>query len=862
MKKSFLLVAILLAFNSLFADNLNVEQAREFGHKFVKANFEQKENNELDLVYTMHSESGEPCFYVFNVSDYGFIMVSATDLVRPILGYSEDGIYEVDNVAPGLGFMMEDYQESISYALTESIEAPAYVKAEWAALSETGKLKPQERGVKIGPLCQTKWDQSWPYNAYCPELNKPFASNGRSVVGCVATAMSQIMKYWSHPTQGTGSHTYKPNTEGYVYPEQTANFGETTYDWENMPNQLYPDSPQKEIDAVAILGYHCGVSVNMMYAGDETGAGAYSSDVPYAMMKFFGYAQSSYKKRTVSVQLWDSYIKDAIQMGRPIFYGGVANDGGGHAFVCDGMDENGLFHYNFGWSGSGDGFFASTAIEFKNEVAAIFDIMPKEVYNYTMEAPKNVEVVQADNNELSATLTWKNPVYTIGGSSSIKDIDKIVIERNGEVIAELTDMKSGETASYVDNAVPCYSYYEYSVYAVVNGSHGKIARVSNVGFGPTCKWQLILQSSAFQGLRGANVTLLDNAGVVAMQKTTENAQLTTYDIDVPQGNVQFVWNPADANQPTYELTLVLKDYAGNTIFSYSGPSQEMRKGVFKDTINDCGYEIPETNPYNLVSEVEGSNVVLRWYGAEGDYGFNVYRDGVLIANTRKTAYVDTKVPFGGHCYTVTSMYNGGDTRESNETCVILTENCDPATDFTYEINQAFKPKLIWNHPENATGLTGYYIMRREGRDGEWVRVKVLGSNKTNYTDNSVKQFDTYYYYKVIAYYEEIDCLSAPALVKGTENEFVLPFFYSETGVNENAEHNIGIYPNPANEKITIEAQNIESVSIVNVMGQTVYQTSVNEDNMVIDVNDFPAGIYMIHVVTDEYEATKRISVVH
>ena len=80
MKKSFLLVAILLAFNSLFADNLNVEQAREFGHKFVKANFEQKENNELDLVYTMHSESGEPCFYVFNVSDYGFIMVSATDI--------------------------------------------------------------------------------------------------------------------------------------------------------------------------------------------------------------------------------------------------------------------------------------------------------------------------------------------------------------------------------------------------------------------------------------------------------------------------------------------------------------------------------------------------------------------------------------------------------------------------------------------------------------------------------------------------------------------------------------------------------------------------------------------------------------
>ncbi|MBO5956191.1 MAG: C10 family peptidase [Bacteroidales bacterium] len=861
MKKSFLLVAILLAFNSLFADNINVEQAREFGHKFVKANFEQKENNELDLVYTMNSESGEPCFYVFNVSDYGFVMVSATDLVRPILGYSENGIYEVNNVAPGLGFMMEDYQESISYALTESIEAPAYVKAEWAALSETGKLRPQERGVKIGPLCQTAWDQSWPYNYYCPELNRPFASNGRSVVGCVATAMSQIMRYWSHPTQGTGSHSYKPQMDEYGYPEQSANFGETTYDWDNMPYQIKANSPQKEIEAVALLGYHCGVSVNMMYDDDGTGAGAYSSDVPWALMKFFGYAQSSYKKRTVSSQLWDSYIKDAIQMGRPIFYAGTSKDGGGHAFICDGMDENGLFHYNFGWSGSGDGFFASTATDYPNEVGAIFDIMPKEIYNSTMEAPKNVEVVQAENNELSATLTWKNPVYTVGGSSSIKDLDKIVIERNGEVIAELTGMKSGETASYVDNSVPCYSYFEYSIYAVVNGSHGKIARVSNIGFGPTCKWQLILQSSAFQGLRGANVTVLDKAGVVAIQKTTENSQLTTYDLDVPQGDVQFIWNPADENQPTYTLTMILKDYTGKTIFNYTGPSEEMRKGVFKDTINDCGYVVPEGNPYNLVSKVEDNKVVLNWYGTEGDYGFNIYRDGVLIANTRKHSYVDANVPHGGHCYTVTAMYNGGDTRESNETCVVLTENCEPATDLTYEINQAFRPVLSWTKP-NSSGLTGYYVMRKVGRDGEWIRVKVLAANKTTYTDNSVNQFDTYYYYKVVAYYQGIDCLSAPANIKGKEGEFVLPFFYSETGVEDNAEQNVGIYPNPANEKITIEAQNIETVSIVNVMGQTVYETSVNDDNMVIDVNEFPAGLYMINVVTDEYEVTKRISVVH
>ena len=864
MKKSFLLVAILLAFNSLFADNLNVEQAREYGHRFVKANFEQKGNNELDLVYTMNSESGEPCFYVFNVSDYGFVMVSATDLVRPILGYSENGVFETENIAPGLGFMMENYQESISYALSAAVEVPAFVKAEWEALSQTGRLRPQERGAKIGPLCPTSWDQKWPYNDLCPELNRPYASNGKAVVGCVATAMAQIMKYWEHPTQGKGSHSYKPDMDEYGYPEQSANFGETTYDWKNMPYQIDGNSPKEQIDAVATLSYHCGVAVDMMYDDDGVGSGAYSVDVPYAMSQYFDYAPSSFRGRTVSTEIWDSYIKEAIQMRRPIFYSGTAKDGGGHAFVCDGMDENGLFHYNFGWSGKGDGFYASNATEYPNEVGAIFDIMPKSIYQNTMEAPKNLVVKPAANNKLSATLTWKNPTYTLAGTTSIKEFDKIVIERNGKVIKELTGMKAGENASYVDNAVPAFSYYEYSVYAVVGDSYGKIARAESVGFGPTCKWQLILQSSAMQGMRGAYVSVLDQANAVAMKKTTQNSTLTTYDLDVPYGNVKFVWNPADEQQTSYTLTLNLKDHNGNTVYSYNGSSEKMPKGIFLDTINDCGYVIPDENPYNLVCEVKDNSVVLNWSGIGGDYyGYNIFRDGLLIAHSRITTYTDTDVPHGGHCYTVTAMFDGGDTKESNEACAVLTENCEPARELKYTLSSAKKPIISWNAPKNTANLTGYYIYRKAGVDGEWIRIKVLAAGKkTEYTDNSVNQMDTWYFYKVQAYYQNIDCFSAPASLKENKNEFVLKFFYSETGVEDNAEQNIGVYPNPANEKITVEAQNIETVSIVNVMGQKVYETSVNSDKIEIDVNDFPTGIYMINVVTDEYETAKRISIVH
>lgn len=860
MKRSFLLVIILLAFNSLFADSVDMEMAKEYGYKFVKANFEQRQNFNLDLVYTEKTENGEPCFYVFNVSDYGFVIVSANDFVRPILGYSEDGVFNTNNIAPGLGFMFEDYRDAITYAIEEVTVASADVAAEWDALSRTGKLKPAMRGASVAPLCKTLWDQSWPYNYYCPELNMPFSSNGHAVVGCVATAMAQIMKYWSYPTQGTGSHSYKPQSD-YDYPVQTVNFGETTYDWENMPNQIDKNSPQEEIEAVALLGYHCGVSVNMMYDGDGTGSGAYSLDVPYAMNKYFNYAQSTFRDKTVSAQIWDTYIREALEMHRPVYYSGVSNDGGGHAFVCDGFDENGLFHFNFGWSGSGDGYFASTAIEYVNNVSAIFDIMPKEIQQNTSDAPTNMSVVAADNNKLSATLTWDNPKRTITGANLTK-IDKIVIERDGVVIKEITDAEIGASMTYVDDAVPSFSYYNYAIYAVINGAHGKMAKVENVGFGPTCNWQLGLQSSAFQGMRGAKVTIYDEAGAVVTSKTTTNSSYTTYDLGLPLGKLKFVWTPADDNQPEYNLTMNVKDYNGNTLFNYSGKSKEMKEGVFVDTVNTCGYEIPEDGPYELKCETKDDKVVLTWYGIGGNiYGYNVFRDEVLIALVEGTTYTDTNVPFGGHCYTVTALYEGGNSRHSNEACAVLTENCKPATNLKYEMSPVFKPIISWTKPD-CQGLSGYYVFRKKGIDDEWMRVKVLSSNKTSFTDNAVTDYNTWYYYKVIAYYEDIDCMSAPAALEEDPDKFVLPFFYSETSIEDNADEHIGIYPNPANEKITVDAKNINSISISNVMGQKVYETSVNNDKVVVDVNDFPAGIYMINVITDEYETTKRVSIVH
>ena len=121
---------VMLAFNSLFANPVDVNRAEDLGRKFVGANFYQKSNS-LELVYTMKTESGEPCFYIFNVGEHGFIFVSANDFMRPILGYSENGTFDIDNVAPGLTFMMDVYKDAVIYSHENNIESSPDVVSEW-----------------------------------------------------------------------------------------------------------------------------------------------------------------------------------------------------------------------------------------------------------------------------------------------------------------------------------------------------------------------------------------------------------------------------------------------------------------------------------------------------------------------------------------------------------------------------------------------------------------------------------------------------------------------------------------------------------------------------------------------------------
>lgn len=847
------LLALVLGIGMAHAEPVSVDQAKSVGQMYVQANFEQsRQSQDLTLVYTGSSNRGEACFYVFNVGDHGFVIVSADDFYRPIIGYSQERNFDTE-INPELGYMLNKLIAYRSGRLTGN--AVPQVAAEWQSVMNSGKMISRNGGRREFHLVQTEWDQGSPYNYYCPQASG--GPGGRTYAGCVATAMSQVMKYWNHPLQGTGSHTDYNSGFGAL----SANFGATTYDWDNMPLRLRNSSPQVEIEAVALLMYHCGIAVDMHYAID--GSGAYSNDVPDRIRQYFGYSNQAVlrSRDSYSYADWAQMLKESFDMEWPVYYSGHSTDGG-HAFVCDGYNDDDFFYFNWGWSGSGDGFFDFDQIEYNSSDGAIFNFVPTEVYNATPQAPTNFTVTPAANNELKATLTWTNPSKTMN-NTNLTSIDQIVVLRGGEVAYVENNVTPGASMTIVDNNVPRFDSFDYMVYAVCSDRHGKCAYRRNISFGPTCGWTINISQAAMNGFRGAMIHVYNASGTEIAQVTTTNSSVQSFPIDVPVGHVSFGWS-AQTYGDSFTMNFNIKDSQNATVFTYNGASANMPEGIFFEANNSCGGSIGDGVPTNLIALVDGenfNNINVSWDGIRPDgYGYTVYRDGLLHRLIPEgTSFVDENAPQGGHCYRVGFMYYGGENgMYSNESCA-TSGVCYAPTDLDFEYTNNYKIKLKWVRPNPSEGLSGYYVYRKYGEDGEYERVKLLGQGATSYTDNTTAE-DGHYYYKLYAVYNDIDCISAPAYWIYDHNQFYLHAYYSADGVNELDEAEVSLFPNPANNRFTIEAQGLNHVTVFNMMGQKVYEMDCQAESVDLDLN-VETGIYMVRVATANGEVTKRITII-
>ena len=285
-----------------------------------------------------YSDEGS-AFFVFNIGDNeGFVMVSGDDCTPPILGYTSEGTFEPETMPAHVRAWFDGIAEQLAYLQENG--------------SDNALPRLANNRAAIEPMLKSTWGQGAPYNNQCP---MDPVTGERCVTGCVATALAQVVNYHKHPAQTLATIPAYTSGSGNSAISMPA-INVTAIDWPNMRNNYNSNSTQVQQDAVAKLMLLCGQGLNMTYS--SSGSGAYTYNDVSVLQYYFGYDRTTriLSRDYYGTEAWESIIYNELSARRPVIYSAQSVNAG-HSFVIDGYDEDGLFHINWGWDGSYDGFF-------------------------------------------------------------------------------------------------------------------------------------------------------------------------------------------------------------------------------------------------------------------------------------------------------------------------------------------------------------------------------------------------------------------------------------------------------------------------------------------------------------------------
>ena len=368
-----IIISLLLIGQLVYAGPVEKATAIKAGSHYLQMRGLMKADDSLTLHTVFnYDNAGEQttCFYVFNLANRGFVLVSADDRSTPILSYSMNGCFDRNSLPESVEAWLNGYAEEIGTGIAANAPVNKEILKQWNELvNATLTTTPGPKSDSY--LLTSTWEQGYGYNNYCPKMN-----GNPVVVGCVATAMAQIIRYYQYPTRGFGSKSYRHETYGIL----AVDFDTTDYDYSLMPDRVRHSSSAQQKDMVSRLCYHCGIVVEMRYQNPNhmSGSGSFTHLVPEAL-KHFGYTDADYYKRANvnDDNKWKALIRNEIDNSRPIEYAGTSSSQGGHAFVLDGYNNNDKFHFNWGWGGSYDGFYTlSTMVGFSSDHEMVINIKP------------------------------------------------------------------------------------------------------------------------------------------------------------------------------------------------------------------------------------------------------------------------------------------------------------------------------------------------------------------------------------------------------------------------------------------------------------------------------------------------------
>jgi hypothetical protein len=673
MKKFVFFVSALFLTGSLaLAKPVNSTTAMQVAENFYKGTT-HNEVNTIALVYTSTNSKGAALYYAYNVNS-GFVIVTADDAAFPVIGYSTERTFEIPEVGSTIGTWLKKRGEEIALVQEKDIAASLEISKKWSDILHPSAER-QNNSVQnvVTPLVNTTWNQSPYYNAMCP---------GGSVTGCVATAMAQIMKYWNYPATGTGSSSYNSN-----YGTLSADYGNTTYNWSNMPTHLTGANSD-----VALINFHCGVSVDMDYSPSGSGAWVCSFDNPVC-------AQNSYKdyfkydantidgldRANYDDPTWIGLMKTDLDLGRPIQYVGWDPNEGGHTWVCDGYDQNDYLHMNWGWGGQGNGYYFVNSLNpsgfnFSDGHQAVIGIVPVAATSIDASVPTvfnpngfyctntfspvvklqnlggttltSCDITYAVDNGALQTQSWTGSLVT-GQFASVSLPSITATPGSHTIVVSSSNPNAGTDGnSSNDQASVVFHVANGGTLPVVEGFENGIApatwAVSSTGAGAN------FSSTSSAAATGSNSAMLDNMsnapGSTSILETTASYDLASVSQPVLVFKMAYQQKSASNND---KLQVFLSDNCGA-----AWVSKWARMGSGISTVSGASTSafVPTASQFhtytvNISSLASSHNVIFRWkfFADPNGPGNNLYIDDInIVSSVTGVASIEDEIGLNVH----------------------------------------------------------------------------------------------------------------------------------------------------------------------------------------------------------------------
>lgn len=645
MKRLYILVALLTACLSVSAQSINEQQAREQAVKFLmsdpgRSGTRQAMKQKPQLETAPVATTG---LYVFNVEGGGFVVASGDKRALPVLGYSTTGRFDWERMPENMRWWLKEYSRAIA----------AFGDMQLSAQTRAGETR-----AAIAPMIKSLWGQNTVYNQLCPTYEGQVAKNKgeRCLTGCVATAMAEVMNYYKWPKAATTSipaySYFVNNVQDKVEETFSADALEPiTFDWNNILD-TYLDKPDKDGNrnvrsdvteaqkkAVAQLMRYCGQSVRMRYS--PVVSLALTSPIAEALRNYFGYDKGTIRigRDRIGIDNWEKLIYGELAAGRPVIYSGDAT-GGGHTFICDGYDGAGLFHFDWGWDGHYNNYFALSVL---NPYMYDEEVTPNSSFSYEHSI---VAGIQPPQEGTQPAPTW--PVARLYSKPYIlkeegKDAelffkvlysDMVPAEATFKVELFVMDEKTGQLSQYSDLGMSfsMKSQLYYTKYIILPSAPNLPEGTTDFYIGMLC--------TSVEGAQWTNLS-----GETQVLRATMKGGNVTYEVLPSPAGLSLqsgkITKGSGTKGSDNDLTLTIKndgaEYSGalwlREFFIGNDDPDKAYKAIIADPANHAGYTLEHTSKAGAFIKANSSENILFSFSpkSEGTYLFVLY-EGVLDGN--------------------------------------------------------------------------------------------------------------------------------------------------------------------------------------------------------------------------------------